>query len=215
MASIHSTVTSPSSMGNQPQLRQSTLDQGADLSSAITLVNLPCIYTPGALSSPQSFGSQSKLSGGFLPAHRQTTWDTSGLPPQIFRNTAENSDTVLQQRAPWRGFFHNGCLSYKCSHVCADLLVSCAPWTDKSTVGLLAKMFKAEYFRVFNNPFVTNPAAARIIVFVEAVVEWVDKRKGLLVLLDLQRSIQQVALDGFYLSIVLVNISPCYMATGG
>jgi hypothetical protein len=231
MAPVASTVTPFSSMGHQLGSRQSqlliTLIHGpADIPpnrrsgppSTTDHVGVANVYSTGTLTLSSSFGSnrpQSKISCLPPPAETQAIWgrsnsvggilETSLVPNPLSFN---NSGSTLQRRALWCDYFSKGCSSHGLSNLSAKLLVSYAPWTDKSTVGLLANMFREGYCQVLICPRVVNTAASRVITFLKAVENWVTIKRGAWTSIEFRASLRKTAIDGFYLSAELVNISP-------
>lgn len=125
----------------------------------------------------------------------QLVYGISGTSPDSSTSTFHNPESALQYQALWRGYFLLGCLSSWNSNEHAERLVSCAPWTDKSTVGLLAKMFRDEYSQVFVNAWVDNTAASRIVTFLEEVGKWIEEKRGMSARLEFMLSVRSAAVD--------------------
>lgn len=149
-------------------------------------------------SSIQPVGDSSRTT----PQSVDSTLGTSPVSNALARG---GSESALQRRVAWRGFFSSGCLSSADMH--AERLVSCTPWTDRSTVGLLAELFREQYSKVLTCPWAENLATSRVITFLKATDKLLCKKGGMLVLLEFRTGVREVALDGFHLSVNLVNIS--------
>jgi hypothetical protein len=115
---------------------------------------------------------------------------------------------MAQFLEPWHDSFFNGCCSNTRSNLYATCLVSCGPWTEEGTPGLLATMFMSQYSRTFADPWVSNTAAPKVINFLTAVENQLNEQRGTLMFLKFRACVRQSALDAFYLSIDFVSPFP-------
>ena len=127
-----------------------------------------------------------------------------GGPRFAPRSVGNISDSTLQHRAQWRGLFYLGCCSSQLSDIYAEHLVFCAPWTDKSTVGLLAEMFRGEYCRAFANSLDGIEPTSKVIGFLKALEKWMGIKRAQDTVIEFRERLVRAALEGLRRS---VNIS--------